>query len=96
MPLTKAGVYVIQQCTGLKDSKGKDVYEGDVLKVIISSDYMNQGSYFCFVKFDFGRFCLSEKSNFGEQYIGDKPSFYPSIKDGEIIGNIFENSELLK
>lgn len=86
----------LQFCTGLKDSKGKDVYEGDVLKIIISSDYINQGSYFCFVKFDLGRFFLSEKSNFGEQYMGDKLSFYPSIKDGEIVGNIFEHAELLK
>jgi len=68
----------IQQYTGLKDSKGKDIYEGDII------EYTNGG--FKWVKniyFHSGSFNLNGHPlrSYNETHIN-------------IIGNIFENPEL--
>ena len=82
--------YIICQYTGLKDKNGKDIYEGD----IVSGICLNDGPQICVVGFD----------TFGIFYT--KIKFYPceewdnvamlAQEHNEIIGNIFENSELLK
>lgn len=73
----------LMQYAGLKDSKGKEVYEGDILSngegVAIHS--------VCFIN---GRFCeFCKKGIYGDGSI---------MRNGytEIIGNIYENPELLK
>lgn len=81
--------YVIQQYTGLQDKHGKDIYEGD----IVSGICLNDGPQICVVGFD----------TFGIFYT--KIKFYPceewdnvamlAQEHNEIVGNIFENSELL-
>ena len=83
--------YVIQQFTGLKDSAGKEIFEGDIVKIIIDSNYMNAGTYIAPVEFENGRFYA--KNKFGMNFIGDKCSFYPGLggDNCEIVGNIFEN-----
>ena len=83
--------YIVQQFTGLKDSKGIDVYEGDIVeflhkgKTIFSkiSYYSNVGMFAVVIEpnqeIDIEtRKCLAEVCFF------------------EVIGNIFENSELLE
>ena len=88
--------YVVQQYTGLKDSKGKEIYEGDVVKIIY--DKAIGEVYF---DFNLGAFRLKDKSSksypittyrFDE---ANKPIGLVNVAD-EVIGNIFENSELLK
>ena len=78
----------LMQYTGLKDKNGKEIYEGDVL---------SKESYWgWFVGFEDGAFCkvpLNEVQRLNwEHYrlIQDK------ISDWEIIGNIYENPELLE
>lgn len=73
----------VGQFTGLKDKNGKEIYEGDILK---SSPY-SIGA----VLFRNGVF-LSEENRDGEPFY--YPAFHFSIS--EIIGNIYENPELLK
>lgn len=92
------------QFTGLKDINGKEIYEGDILKV----DYLIEEGRFIFsnlvVKYEPAHFYAHhEKGNNLEnfKYYGFDNSHIDS--DGinvdrtvEIIGNIYENSDLLK
>ena len=68
--------YIVQQCTGLLDVYGKEIWEYDIVKT--ADDLMGV------VKFGNGRYYHTAIS----QYIG-------SPYWGEVIGNVFENPELL-
>jgi len=78
---------IFMQYTGLKDKNGKEIYEGDIVKS--KSHGLNYE-----IKFIEGGFC-ADKDNI---YIPtDINHFYPSTGcDIEIIGNIYENPDLLK
>lgn len=75
--------FVLQQCTGLFDKNGKVIYEGDILK---STDTINQDSIYNVVEWNNGCFTICE----GEWGL-DKFT----LDISEIIGNIYENPELL-
>lgn len=75
----------VMQYTGLKDKNGKEIWEGDILKLID----INVSVFF-----------NSATASFDFQYEGgDCESLYSNIEAGiemEVIGNIYENPELLK
>lgn len=71
---------VLMQYTGLKDKNGKEIYEGDILAVDQYGDVINYP-----VIFKGGKFCLED---------GWETSF--DIIQTEVIGNIYENPELLE
>ncbi len=74
---------IIMQFTGLKDKNGKEIFEGDIVKEKNISD----GEHIRKVVFEKGGFWLEGKDGSGGWL------FIPlSI---EIIGNIYENPELL-
>ena len=81
---------IIMQFTGLKDKNGKDIYEGDVLRVLetFSSDDPAY-PYYC----DVMEVIYAEAwAAFGLTDGGASP-----IKGQvEVIGNIYENPELIK
>jgi hypothetical protein len=71
----------ITQFTGLKDKNGKEIYEGDIC-------YMND--ILCHVVFEEGAFLLQSKK------LQESFCMYEYIYNKfEVIGNIFENPELL-
>jgi uncharacterized phage protein (TIGR01671 family) len=74
--------YNLMQYTGLKDTKGKEIYEGDILTSINSSNIV-----VCWDEIP-GRWVGHDKKHFNEDL------YYYNC--GEIIGNIHENPELLK
>ena len=97
--------YVIQQYTGLKDSKGVDIYEGDILEIQrfeknnFDKKYIQNGV----VEFSTGSFLFTplEKDNDNYYtYINFQELFkysktHLAYYTPKIIGNIFESKELL-
>lgn len=73
---------ILCQCTGLKDKNGKLIYEGDIVK----DDYYD---YLHYVKWNYNGWhlfpCIQNKYVIG--LIDDKT---------KVIGNIYENPELLE
>lgn len=83
---------VVMQYTGLKDKSGKEIYEGDIVKRIeLDCDKTEHESIY-FVLFNDACFCLEAvKSHFLRK--GANCRIFEEL---EIIGNIYENEELLK
>jgi hypothetical protein len=69
----------VMQFTGLHDKNGKEIYEGDILQ--------REGGRIDEVEFESGCF-VARHSEGGYDFISDKNYF-------QIIGNVFENPELL-
>ena len=81
--------YEIMQYTGLKDKHGKEIYEGDIVK--LSRYWADHVGYEqSHVIFADGMFDFSKEPTTLD-YLANVV-----MNEGEIIGNIHENKELLK
>ena len=85
--------YELNQWTGLKDKNGIEIYEGDILR---PRRYKNTKTYNFPVVFKNGKFMFEHK-------LAGYQTLHESLKNGkranndfEVIGNIYENPELLK
>jgi uncharacterized phage protein (TIGR01671 family) len=88
--------YPVQQYTGLTDKNGREIYEGDIVKYDNSEIAQTTISGLAEVIY-MTDMTLVDAPCFGLWFIGNKSGFYKSmLGDIEVIGNIFENSELLK
>lgn len=74
----------LMQYTGLHDKNGKEIYEGDILKSI-------QWNNIYLVKYTGTAFYLYRKGNNGF----NKITTWNNTEKSEIIGNIYDNPELL-
>lgn len=76
----------VMQFTGMKDKRGKDLYEGDIIQHFIT------GYIFSIVYKD-GAFCLKAENDHP-----NKGVFFGlnTLDNMEIKGNIFQNPEILK
>ncbi len=90
--------YVFCQFTGLKDKNGKEIYEGDILT---SENYpFDEGNYLIEVSFDTGTFfgyvVMTKKGSENVAGRAEGNSINPEeFSNFEIIGNIYENPNLL-
>ena len=80
----------IMQFTGLKDKNGKEVYEGDIVSYYQPFAKRTDTHI---VKWDDRWACFGLFEN-GNEWC--KENDWMKIKDIEVIGNIYENPELLK
>ena len=91
----------ICQCTGLKDKNGKLIWENDVVKkhfYSIYDDCVNSEEYIGVVKLkDFAWVVDSFKGEYKCAIpIFEVMSYSEDVKHFEVIGNIFDNPELLE
>ena len=87
---------ILMQYTGLKDKNGKDVYEGDIIKWPIGhNDYATLIMYVGYNELGMRLYKRLPCECCGGHKGGSIPSF-GIFKKCEVIGNIYENSELLK
>lgn len=82
IPKNKNEIYELMQFTGLKDKKGEEIYEGDIMYVAGTGNVE--------IRFIYGCFGYTDNCN-----------FYALFDDAEgdveeVIGNIYENPELLE
>lgn len=82
-------VYIWMQYTNLNDVDGKDVYEGDILED-------NKHGYLHLVKFEpemSGFVCVNQAT---EVHAPEPLDYVTNEKNGVIVGNKFEDSNLLE
>lgn len=88
--------FILMQCTGLKDKNDKLIYEGDIMEE--KYGYADGSSIIATVMF--GEHPDDEDYNYHLGFFLSKIFTCPLNKDVanklEIIGNIYENAELLK
>ena len=83
----------ICQCTGLKDKNGKLIWENDIMVAHLDEDYPEDETYIRIMWRENG-FCSIEN---GSSSIND--DLWKYVQNGnrvEVIGNIFDNKELLE
>lgn len=84
--------YELMQYTGLTDKNGKEIYEGDIVQYNQNSSYDNMDFI---TKWSDDKLGFIFQSNSGEQLVNQTPHLN-RFKHLEVVGNIFENPELLK
>lgn len=87
--------YVLMQSTGLKDKNGVEIFEGDVVLVSVQNgfDYLNnKKTVVQKSEFHSGLICKSLDIGMEYRVFNCNEAGY----EYEVIGNIYENSELLE
>ncbi len=90
----------ICQCTGLKDKNGNLIWENDIVKDLFSDAcaQIKYGSYqSCFdsTKTEHVGFYVDWSGKYTKRYRKDL-GYWINMVDAEVIGNIFDNKELLE
>jgi uncharacterized phage protein (TIGR01671 family) len=83
--------YELLQFTGLKDKNGKEIYDGDIVKCLLATEPEDKG-FIC--KFKDYRWKFNNVRYPDDDFYGTVNYNYIQ-QNCEVIGNIYENPELL-
>ena len=89
----------ICQCTGLKDKNGKLIWDNDIVKKEFYTDYdncANSEEYIGIVKITDCAWVIETIRDKCTRPIFETMSYSEDVKHFEVIGNIFDNKELLE
>lgn len=75
----------LMQYTNLKDKNGKEIYEGDILKVKLDGGEAN-----LYVKYTNGEYRVVNEGKWEDSLYA-----YMYFGDVEVVGNIYENEDLI-
>lgn len=81
-------VYTLMQCTGIKDKNGKLIYEGDICRNANTDEIVSVDWHGTFASFVWSKPKYAKIYDFGE--------LFRAYDYYEVIGNIYENPELLE
>ena len=92
----------ICQCTGLKDKNGKLIWENDIIHKPFYTDYdayANSEAYTGRIQYEDGGWSVEITKSDGSVYVSpiiEMIAYSEDIEHFEVIGNIFDNKELLE
>ena len=78
--------FILMQYTGLKDKSGKEIYEGDIVKIKYVGDITSLET----IVWESPYLLQKVKGNPEHKVVDDDLSY------SEVVGNIYENGELIK
>lgn len=84
--LVEKSALILMQSTGLKDKNGKEIFEGDIVKM--AKDVYSEPTYYEVVRHYGGAYRLESKQHGCELWLRHNGC--------EVVGNIYENPELLE